>query len=194
MVRLPTLMAALLTSGSVFAANQTRDFGDGKIAVVADVYDAKLDRTRTSSEFSIMFGSPGRDDSDKSWANGVTMYCSPGRSTIFVNGAGSFSFKIGQFESLKPAISVYTDTVHVPGIERDGLSTHPEGFSVWSGLTGKDLMTVLEGLGRGESVYFRIDEAKSAIKAVTLNLVGYEGHNNFSAFRSDCARLANQGA
>jgi hypothetical protein len=189
-----TLACALALSAFAAAANQTQDFGYGRIAVSADVKGAQLTQERASSEFRISFDTPGRYDKSRGWSNGVLLFCSATTNTIFVNGAGHFEFRLTEFEkNMDAAITLATDSHQIETATRQSIVTHTDGFGVWAGTDGIGMNMIVDALAAKETVYFMISEDKSPIKAVALDMLGVDGHNALSAFRKGCKNFWNAG-
>jgi hypothetical protein len=186
------LVAALAAYPSVCGAfaNSTRDSGDGRIVIWADVADAKLDRDRSAAQLQISYGTSTTGAVHRTWANGIVINCSNGVNTVFANGAGDFSFPLGNVDkSLGSRVSLFTESRDVAQMDGRGIIAHANAFNVWAGVDREGLTEVLEGLANGESIYFKIDEPASGVKTVSVALNNYTGFSNFSAFRKACDKI-----
>jgi hypothetical protein len=183
-----------LSAAMTVHAHGTRDSGDGRVVIAADVTEAKLDRDRRSAQLQVSFGNNLTGEVGRTWSNGLVINCSDGNNTVFANGSGDFSFRLGHVDKpIAPNVSLYTETGEVKPTTVRGLATSPDAFNVWTGVDREELSSILEGLANGEMIYFRIDEPKTGIKSVAISLDNYEGFNNFSAFRSACGKIWSAG-
>ncbi|MCS4088934.1 hypothetical protein [Rhizobium sp. BK176] len=176
-------------------SHETRDGGDGRVVIAADVTEAKLDRDRRSAQLQVSFGKSLTGEVGRTWSNGLVINCSDGNNTVFANGAGEFSFRLGHVDKpMGPNVTLYTETGAVKPSNLRGLATSTDAFNVWSGVDREELSSILDGLANGEMIYFRIEEPKTGIKSVAISLDNYEGFNNFSAFRSACRKIWSAGS
>ncbi len=182
-----TFLAATLMAAGSACSNETTDFANGGISITADVDGSSLERAKSYSEFRITFGTVGKTGGKDLWSNGITLLCNSRENTIFVSGAGSFKVDLNEFDKSDSAkITLATDAHQIGNLTRRSIVTHTDGFSVWSGVAPDGMRELVKALGNGEAVYFMIDEPKTPLKTVTNTLSGTSGHNNYSAFRTDC--------
>jgi hypothetical protein len=183
-----------LAAVTTVKSHETRDSGDGRIVITADVTEAKLDRDRRSAQLQVSFGTNLTGEVGRTWSNGLVINCSDGNNTVFANGSGDFSFRLGHVDKpIAPNVTLYTETGALKPSNLRGLATSPEAFNVWTGVDREELSSILDGLANGEMIYFRIDEPKTGIKSVAISLYNYQGFNNFSAFRSACGKIWSAG-